>query len=92
MPDFDSLVLGLPVIGEWYEWFRKDTYYRHDTRLMYQVVVCEVMRRRVEELTAAQGVKLIRAYNYNPLLRDFYKVEPLKPGGPSSPPPADAGR
>jgi hypothetical protein len=78
MPDFDSILLRLPVIGEFYEWLRKDTFYRHDTRLMYQFVVCEVVRRRVEELIAARGVQLVRAYNYNPLLTDFYKRERLK--------------
>jgi hypothetical protein len=73
MPDFDTFLLNLPVLGEWYENLRKDTYYRHDTRLLYHTVVTEVVQKRVEEFIAAKGVKLLKTYDYNPILGELYK-------------------
>ncbi len=78
--DFDTFLLGLPVIGEWYERHRKDTYYRHDTRMLYQNIVSEVVKKRVEEVTAAKGVKLLQTYDYNPILGELYKPRSVKPG------------
>ena len=80
MPDFDSFFLNLPVIGEWYERYRKDTYHRYDTRLLYLTVVSEIVKKRVEEVTAAKGVKLLRTYDYNPLLGELYKPKTIRPG------------
>lgn len=75
MPDFDSFVLALPVIGEWYERIRKETYYRFDTRLMYQTIVSEVVEKRVEELVATKGVKLMRPPE-DERMKDFFKKIP----------------
>ena len=55
MPDFDAIMLSLPVIGDWWERVRKETYYRHDTRLMFQTIVSEVVEHRVNELVAARA-------------------------------------
>ena len=76
MPDFDAFVLGLPVIGEWYERIRKETYYRYDTRLMYQTIVSEVVEKRVEELVAAKGVKLMRPPFEDGTMQDFFQNRP----------------
>ena len=78
--DFDTFLLGLPKIGEWYERIRKDTYYRHDTRMLYHSIVSEIVKKRVEELTAVKGVTLLRTYDYNPILGELYKPGSLKPG------------
>ena len=85
MPDFDRIMLCLPVIGDWYERIRKDTYYRHDTRLLFQQLVSEVVKEKVEELTAAKGVKLVQSYEYSPILGELYR--PMS-GGPA---PANRG-
>lgn len=79
MPDFDAFFLGLPVIGEWYESVRKETYYRHDTRMAYHVLVSEIVKQLVEEITSAQGVKLLQAYEYSPILDEFYKRTSIEP-------------
>jgi hypothetical protein len=73
MPDFDAFMLGLPVIGEWYERIRKETYYRYDTRLMYQTIVSEIVERRVEELVATKGVKLMRPPSDDASMGDFFR-------------------
>jgi len=84
IPDLQSLLLDFTVIGEWYERFRKDTYYRHDTRLMYLTVITEIVKMKVEEVTAAKGVKLIRSYEYSPILGELYKTATVKPNAEST--------
>jgi hypothetical protein len=55
----DSTLMQIPLIGPLYERFlRKETYYRHDTRVMYLETVPMVVKRLVEDLTAAKGVTL----------------------------------
>jgi hypothetical protein len=76
VPDFDSFLLGLPIIGEWYERRRKDTYFRHDTRLLYHSVVSSVVKKKAEEATAAKGVRLVRQYTYSPIFGELYKAKP----------------
>jgi hypothetical protein len=78
MPDFDSFMLILPVIGPWYESRRADTYHRQDTRLCYQSIVSEIVKAEVDKVTAAKGIKLIRTHDFNPLL-DLYKVTDKAP-------------
>ncbi|HTB64166.1 MAG TPA: hypothetical protein VK737_11340 [Opitutales bacterium] len=79
MPDLQSLLLDNTVIGAWYDRFRKDTYFRHDTRLMYLTVIAEIVKMKVDEVTAAKGVKLIRSYEYSPILGELYKTATVKP-------------
>jgi len=71
--DVGSFLLNLPIIGDWYERFRKDTYYRHDTRLMYLTLVSEIVKKKVEEISAAKGVKLLETHEHSPILADLYK-------------------
>jgi hypothetical protein len=84
MPDFDGFFLGLPVIGPWYEKRRKDTYYREDTRQIYQSIISEVVKAEVENVTATKGIKLVRYYEFNPLL-DLYKLTEKPPGTKPTP-------
>ena len=79
MPDFDGFLLSLPLIGPWYEKRRKDTYYREDTRQIYQSIISEVVKAEVEKVTAVKGIKLVRYYEFNPLL-DLYKLTEKPPG------------
>ena len=78
------MLLDLPVIGGWYERIRKDTYYRHDTRMMYLTVVKSIVEMKIEEVTAAKGIKLIRRHEYNPILGELYKTVTTHPGEENS--------
>ena len=56
LADLDTTLLKLPPFGSVYErFFRKETYYREDTRLMYLTVVEGVVKKLVEQETAAKG-------------------------------------
>ena len=58
-----------------------DTYHQEDTRLMYMTVVESIVKKLVEQETAAQGVKLLSQYEYAPILSDRYrsKTKVLEP-------------
>jgi hypothetical protein len=72
--DLDSSLIKSPVLGPIYEnWFRKETYYRQDTRLMYRDTVNDVVKAQVEETTGAKGIKLIKFNEYSPILGELYK-------------------
>ncbi len=72
--DLDSWLLRQPLLGPLYErFFREETYYRHDTRLMYLSVVEGVVKMLVEQETAAKGIKLLTQYEHAPLLNDLYR-------------------
>ncbi|HXT39011.1 MAG TPA: hypothetical protein VN887_03215 [Candidatus Angelobacter sp.] len=76
--DLDAALIKAPVFGPVYErFFRKETYYRHDTRLMYLEVVSGVVKRLAEDAVAAKGLKLIKQYEQAPILGELYK--PVKP-------------
>lgn len=75
--DVDAMLLKIPAIGPIYErFFRKDTYYRQDTRLMYLDTVPNLVQKLAEDFTGAKGVKLVRQYQVAPILGKLYK--PLK--------------
>jgi len=79
LADLDTALLKIPALGPIYErWFRKDTYYRQDTRLVYLETVPTLIKELAEELTAAKGVKLSTQYKHGPVLGELYK--PVKPG------------
>ena len=75
--DVDAMLLKLPAVGPIYErFFRKDTYYRQDTRLMYLDTLPAMIQKLAEEYTGTKGVKLVRQYQIAPILGELYK--PLK--------------
>ena len=75
--DLDSTLNKSPLIGSIYErWFRKETYYRLDTRLMYLDTVSNVVKKLAEDVTGAAGVKLVRQYEQAPILGELYKPVP----------------
>lgn len=60
LQDADASLLQVPVIGHFYGVFlRKETYYREDTRIMYVDIVDRIVKQKVEEFTAAQGVNQV---------------------------------
>jgi hypothetical protein len=69
----DDFFLSAPVIGDWYEQHRAETYYRQDTRLMYHTIISEVVKKKVEEVTATNGVKFIETHEHSPILDELYK-------------------
>ena len=74
LKDLDASLIKSPIVGPIYEnWFRKETYYRHDTRLMYCDTVNAVVKAKVEETTGAKGIKLIRYMENCPMLSELYK-------------------
>jgi hypothetical protein len=74
LADLDATLIKSPVLGPIYErWFRKETYYRVDTRLMYLDTVSNVVKKLAEEETVKAGVKLIRQYEQSPILGELYK-------------------
>ena len=73
LKDLDASLIKSPIVGPIYEnWFRKETYYRHDTRLMYCDTVNAVVKAKVEETTGAKGIKLIRYMENCPMLSELY--------------------
>jgi hypothetical protein len=84
--DLDASLLKTPVVGAIYEvLFRKETYYRQDTRLMYLGTVNGITELLVEEVTAAKGVKMVKRYDRTPIMGELYqerKSSPEKRGEP----------
>ena len=75
LKDLDAFLIKSPVLCAVYErWFRKETYYREDTRLMYLDTVNAVVKAKVEETTGAGGIKLVRFNEFSPVLGDLYKT------------------
>jgi hypothetical protein len=78
LKDLDAALIRTPVIGSVYEaWFRRDSYYRQDTRLMYLTVVEGVVKKLVEEETSAKGIRLLTQYEYAPVFGELYKASRL---------------
>lgn len=72
--DLDAMLIKSPIVGPMYErFFRRETYYRQDTRLMYCDTVNMVVKGKVEELTGAKGIKLLRFNEHSPILSELYK-------------------
>jgi hypothetical protein len=59
----DDALMQLPVFGAVYEFFRKDTYYRHDTQLMYLDIVQRIVQHQMDEFTRTAGVKSLETKN-----------------------------
>lgn len=74
LADLDKVLLNTPAIGPIYErFFRKETYYRKDTRLAYLEIVPKLIEEIIAEITAANGAKLIRSYEHAPIFGELYK-------------------
>lgn len=70
--DLDSFLLNTALIGAWYERVRRDTYFRYDTRLLFQSIIPGVVKKKAEEIMAKDGVTLLEAYEYEPVLKGAY--------------------
>lgn len=59
-PGLDDALLQVPIFGALYEiFFRRETYFREDTRLMYLDVVGRIVKHQMEEFTRVAGVKSV---------------------------------
>lgn len=84
--DLDATLLKIPVLNAVYAaWFRRETYYREDTRLMYCDTINDVIKATVEEVTGAKGIKLLRFNEHSPIWKELYKPSMVQL--PKSPPP-----
>jgi hypothetical protein len=81
LSDLDAALMKIPVVGPIYEnWFRKETYYRQDARLVYLKIVPELIQKVVEDLTGAKGIKLVDQFERAPIFGELYKrVPPREP-------------
>jgi hypothetical protein len=80
--DFDAFLLRIPIISTIYEdWFREETYYRYDTRLMFLKHIPELVREVAEDITAAKGVKLHDEFKRAPIYGKLYKRRRKRPTG-----------
>jgi hypothetical protein len=87
LKDLDATLIKSPVVGSMYEkWIRRETYYRHDTRLMYLDIVESVVRNLADEAVTAKGVQLVRQYEQAPILGELYKPVTSR-RDPVTPPP-----
>ena len=77
--DLDKLLLKIPVVATIYEdWFRSQTYYREDTRMLYVKLLPTLIQSAAEEFCAEKGVKLVRQLQFPPpLLHELFS--PLPP-------------
>jgi len=74
--DLDAWLVKDPLFGPIYDkCFRKETYYRHDTRLMYLHTIDEVVKQQIEEITGAKGIKLLRYREHSPILDELYRAK-----------------
>lgn len=74
LADLDAVFIKTPVLGPIYEkYFRVETYYREDTRLVYLDLIPKLVKTLAEEMTATKGIKLVRQYERAPVLGELYK-------------------
>jgi hypothetical protein len=79
LADLDNALMKIPVVGPIYEnWFRKETYYRQDTRLVYLKIVPEIIKNVADNMTGAKGIKLVQQYERAPIFGELYKRIPPK--------------
>jgi hypothetical protein len=72
--DLDAALIKMPAVGPFYErFFRVDSYFRQDTRLMYLESVPRIVQELAEEMAGAKGVKLVRQYSHAPVLGHIYR-------------------
>jgi hypothetical protein len=58
------------------DWFRADTYYRADTRLIYLQRIPELIKEIAEDITATKGARLEEQYLLAPIFGELYKRVP----------------
>lgn len=74
LEDLDRTLVQSPLVGSIYSvFFRKETYFRTDSRLCFIETVPTIVKRLSEDATAAKGIRLVRQYEVAPVLGELYK-------------------
>jgi hypothetical protein len=85
LKDMDAALLKAPTIGPLYEvFFRKETYYREDTRAMYLSTVDAITKALVDEVTAAKGIKIAKRFE-RPISDELNRDRPNSPEPKATP-------
>lgn len=67
LEDFDAWLLTVPVFGRLYEiLLRKETFFRQDTRLMYVEMVERIIKAKINEVTASEGIEKVEFIEARP--------------------------
>jgi hypothetical protein len=70
----DSALMQIPVFGTVYEaWFRKETYFQQDSRLIFLQSVIGLVKERVEETVSDKGLTFLSCFERQPILEGLYK-------------------
>jgi hypothetical protein len=65
--DFDAWLLTVPVFGRVYELlFRKETFFRQDTRCMYVEMMERIIQEKIKQVTAAEGIDQVEFIEARP--------------------------
>ena len=71
---FWVLILMIPFIGiPMMNYFRPQTYYRHDTALMFQQSISSAVHEFIDGITKAKGLRSLSELEKKPILSDFFK-------------------
>ncbi len=72
--DVDTILLKIPIVSPIYEnWFRMETYYRIDTRTLYQTILPNLIRAAAEEVCGEKGLKLVGQHEAAPILAELHR-------------------
>jgi hypothetical protein len=70
-----ATLVRTPIIGEWVQYLAKPiTFYRLDTRLMFQSSTHAAVLEVVDQITEIRGVRSLSDAERKPIMREFYKV------------------
>ncbi len=73
LKDFDAWLLAVPVFGRVYEiLFRKETFFRQDTRFMYAEMLERVIQEKIREVTAAEGIERVEFMEAKPDVHPWF--------------------
>ena len=67
LDDFDAWLLAVPILGRVYEaLFRKETFFRQDTRLMYVEMMERIIQAKIKDVTAEDGIEQVQFIESRP--------------------------
>ena len=65
--DFDAWLLTVPIFGRVYEaLFRKETFFRQDTRFMYVEMMERIIQAKIKEVTVSEGIEKVEFIEARP--------------------------
>lgn len=67
LENFDAWLLTVPVFGRVYEiLFRKETFFRQDTRFMYAEMLERIIQDKIKTVTASEGIEKVEFIEARP--------------------------